>query len=267
MLQQMRCLQLSAHHRGGGRRCLRWSWLYSSSPPLMLPPGCPELFDAAVPPPLPPQHTTALHAAERSWRTSVKLKTETLNVLFNLIISEGSPGHQNMVCLEKDASWAGCCIVMLKLCRLLLQLPSSDLSCYPPHHFNIIPHFICAITWYRYEMKAGSATSRCSWWIIDHMYRRLFKYKIGCTMRLWFTSPLHDYAINIDHAEPFKCHYRINQHRGDQAWSSLGLCWSLTKKFWHKGDVLLLFHWTKGWQRIQMRSFLKWAVRVSIRIC
>lgn len=61
--QQMRCLQLSAHHRGGGRCCLRWSWLYSSSPPLMLPLGCPELFDAAVPPPLPPQHTTVLQSA------------------------------------------------------------------------------------------------------------------------------------------------------------------------------------------------------------
>lgn len=90
--QQMRCLRLSAHHRGGGRCCLRWSWLYSSSPPLMLPPGCPELFDGAVPPPLPPQHTTALHAAERSWRTSVKRKMETLNVMFNLIISKGSLG-------------------------------------------------------------------------------------------------------------------------------------------------------------------------------
>lgn len=55
-------LQLSAHHRGGGRCCLRWSWLCSSSPPLMLPPGCPELFDAAVPPPLPPP---AHHCAAR----------------------------------------------------------------------------------------------------------------------------------------------------------------------------------------------------------
>lgn len=99
--QQMRCLQLSAHHRGGGRCCLRWSWLYSSSPPLMLPPGCPELFDATVPPPLPPQHTTALHAAECSWRTSVKLKTETLSVMFNLIISKGSTGHQNTFCLHE----------------------------------------------------------------------------------------------------------------------------------------------------------------------
>lgn len=45
--QQMRSLQLSAH-RGGGRCCLRWSSLCSSSPPLMLPPGCPELSDGGL---------------------------------------------------------------------------------------------------------------------------------------------------------------------------------------------------------------------------
>lgn len=40
-------------------------------------------------------------AAERSWIASVKLKMETLNVVFNLIISKGSPGHQNMFCLQE----------------------------------------------------------------------------------------------------------------------------------------------------------------------
>lgn len=40
---------LSAHHRGGGRRCLRWSFsLVLVCPPLLplllLPPGCPQLF-------------------------------------------------------------------------------------------------------------------------------------------------------------------------------------------------------------------------------
>lgn len=62
--QQMRSLQLSAH-RGGGRCCLRWSSLSSSSPPLMLPPGCPQLSDAGLfILPASPAASPARHCAE-----------------------------------------------------------------------------------------------------------------------------------------------------------------------------------------------------------
>lgn len=52
------------------------------------------------------------------------------------------------------------------------------------------------------EILTRSVTFRRSCWIIEHMYKRLFMYKIGCTRTVWLTSPLHGYTINIDHAEP-----------------------------------------------------------------
>lgn len=62
--------------------------------------------------------------------------------------------------------------------------------------------------------------------------------KLAAQWEVWLPSPLHDYTINIDQEEPFKCHSRINQHCRDQPWFSPGLCWSLTKQFWHTAAAL-----------------------------